>query len=158
MKQPPVSMALEKLGMPHSVFWHKHPVTSFEQAASERGQRASQVVRSILFRIAEDEFIMVLVAGPTQISWKVLRKYLGRSRISMATEDEVFTVTGYHVGTVAPFGLPNQLKVLIDASVMEEYEVSIGSGMPGTAIILKSADLRYALKDAEVVSLTETVS
>jgi Cys-tRNA(Pro)/Cys-tRNA(Cys) deacylase len=156
METPPVSVALEKLGVPHRIFRHENPVTSFEQAASDRGQRASQVVRSILFRIAEDEFIMSLVAGPAQISWKILRKHLGRSRISMATEDEVLAVTGYRVGTVGPFGLPNQLKVLIDASVMNEEEISIGSGMRNTAIILKSADLLHALKDAEVVALTET--
>ncbi|MDO9303305.1 MAG: YbaK/EbsC family protein [Anaerolineales bacterium] len=152
---PPVSIALEKLGVPHKIFRHENPVTSFEQAASERSQRLSQVVRSILFRIAEDEFIMVLIAGSAQISWKALRKYLGRSRITMATEDEVFTMTGYRVGAVSPFGLPHQLKVLIDPSVTGEEEISIGSGMRNTAIILKSADLRHALKDADVVSLTE---
>jgi Cys-tRNA(Pro)/Cys-tRNA(Cys) deacylase len=152
---PPVSIALEELGVPHKIFRHENPVNSFEQAASDRGQRASQVVRSILFRIAEDEFIMALVAGPAQISWKILRKHLGRSRISMATEDEVFAVTGYRIGTVGPFGLPNQLKVLIDSSVMSEEEISIGSGMRNTAVILKSADLHHALKNAEVVSLIE---
>ena len=97
-----------------------------------------------------------LVAGPAQISWKILRKHLGRSRgVSMATEDEVFAVTGYRIGTVGPFGLPNQLPVLIDAGVMLEEEISIGSGMRNTAIILKSADLRHALNHAEVVSLIE---
>ena len=155
-EKPPVSTALEELGVSHKIFRHENPVHSFEQAASDRGQRPEQVVRSILFRIAEDEFVMALVAGPAQISWKILRKYLGRSRVSMATEDEVFAVTGYRIGTVGPFGLPNQLKVLIDASVMKEEEVSIGSGMRNTAVILKSADLRHALKDADVVSLTET--
>lgn len=158
MDIPPISIALEELGVPHKIFRHAHPVNSFEQAASDRGQRASQIVRSILFRIAEDEFIMVLVAGPAQVSWKSLRKHLGRSRISMATEDEVFAATGYRIGTVGPFGLPNQLTVLIDASVMLEEEISIGSGMRNTAIILKSADLHHALKDAEVVALTETTS
>jgi len=155
MDIPPISVALDELDVPHKIFRHENPVNSFEQAASERGQRASQVVRSILFRIAEDEFIMVLVAGPAQVSWKTLRKHLGRSRVSMATEDEVFTVTGYRIGTVGPFGLPNPLTVLIDASVMREEEVSIGSGMRNTAVILKSADLRQALKNADVVSLTE---
>jgi len=156
-EKPPASIALEELGVSHKIFRHDaaRPVTSFEQAASERGQKPEQVVRSILFRIAEDEFIMVLVAGPAQISWKVLRKYLGRSRISMATEDEVLAVTSYRVGTVGPFGLPHPLKVLIDASVMREDEISIGSGMRNTAIIIKSADLHHALKDAEVVSLIE---
>ncbi len=155
METPPVSIALEMLGIPHTVFRHENQVHSFEQAASDRGQRPEQVVRSILFRIAEDEFVMALVAGPAQVSWKILRKYLGRSRVSMATEDEVFAVTGYRVGTVGPFGLPNQLKVLVDASVMREEEISIGSGMRNTAIIMKSVDLHHALKDADVVSLTE---
>lgn len=151
----PISIALEELGVPHKIFRHENPVSSFEQAASDRGQRASQIVRSILFRIAEDEFIMVLVAGPAQVSWKLLRKHLGRSRITMATEDEVFAVTGYRIGTVGPFGLPNPLTVKLDASVMREEEVSIGSGMRNTAVILKSADLHHALNNAEVVSLTE---
>ena len=153
METPPVSIALEKLGVSHSVFRHETPVHSFEQAASDRGQHPSQVVRSILFRIAEDEFIMALVAGPDQISWKTLRKHLGRSRVSMASEEEVLAVTGYRIGTVGPFGLPRPLKVLIDAGVMKEEEVSIGSGMRNTAVILKSADLRRVLQDAEIVDL-----
>ncbi|MBK9208974.1 MAG: YbaK/EbsC family protein [Anaerolineales bacterium] len=155
MDIPPISIALEELGVPHRIFRHENPVHSFEQAASDRGQRASQIGRSMLFRIAEDEFIMVLVAGSAQISWKLLRKHLGRSRITMATEDEVLAVTGYRIGTVGPFGLLNPLTVKLDASVMREEEVSIGSGMRNTAVILKSADLHHALNNAEVVSLTE---
>jgi Cys-tRNA(Pro) deacylase len=156
MDTPPISIALTELGIPHTVFEHKNPVTSLEQAASERGQQASQIVRSILFRISEDEFIMALVAGPDQISWKALRKYLGRSRISMATEEEVLAVTGYQVGTVGPFALRKQTRVLIESRVIGEEEISIGSGMRGRAIILKSADLHRALKDADVVSLRST--
>lgn len=157
METPPVSIALEQLGVPHTIFRHDdaRPVHSLEQAASDRGQRASQVVRSILFRIAEDEFIMALVAGPAQISWKTLRKHLGKSRVSMASEDEVLAVTGYRIGAVGPFGLLNQVKVLIDPSVMLEEEISIGSGMRNTAVILKSTDLHHALKNSEIVALTE---
>lgn len=151
----PVSVALEKLGIPHRVFRHENPVTSLEQAARERNQKPQQVVRSILFRIGANDFIMVLVAGPAQIPWKALRKHLRQSRLTMATEDELLAVTGYRVGTVSPFGLPRQLKVLVDAGVMREEEISLGSGMPGHAIILRSADLRHALPDAEVVSLIE---
>lgn len=155
MDTPPVSAALSALDIPHTVFHHTNPVTSFEQAASERGQRASQIVRSILFRVSEDEFVMALVAGPAQISWKTLRKYLGRSRVSMATEDEVLAVTGYRIGTVGPFGLARSIRILIDASVTREEEISIGSGMRDRAVILKSADLQKALKDSDVLALTE---
>lgn len=153
--QPPASVALDQLGAPHRLFFHEGIVTSFEQAARERGQRESQVVRSILFQTRPEEFVMVLVAGPAQVDWKKFRQLVGRSRVRMATEEEVLAITGYRVGTVSPFGLKNQVKVLIDMSVLKEDEVSIGSGVRNTAIIVSSADLRRALGDAEIVSLLE---
>lgn len=76
----------------------------------------------------------------------------------MATEDEVFEVTGYRVGTVSPFGVKNQVRVLVDPSVLKEEEISIGSGVRNTAIIMKSAELIRALKDAEIVQLSEGAS
>jgi len=112
-------------------------------------------VRSLLFQIRPGEFVMVLVAGPAQVDWKKLRRLVGRSRIRMATEEEVLEVTGYRIGTVSPFGLKNPVRVLIDASVLEEQELSTGSGIGGVAILLHSADLRRALPEAEVVSLSE---
>ncbi len=153
MERPPVSVALEKLNIPHTVFYHEKPVNSFEQAAEDRGQRPSQIIRSILFRVGEDDYLMALVAGPQQISWKILRKYLGQSRLTMATEEEVLSVTGYRVGTVGPFGLLKQVRVLVEAGVMKEEEISIGSGMRDRAVILKSQDLLHALKEAEIVNL-----
>lgn len=154
--QPPASIALEKLNIPHRVFRHESLVTSFEQAASERNQRPEQIVRSILFQVRPEEFVMVLVAGPAQVDWRKLRQLVKRSRLRMATEEEVLDVTGYRVGTVSPFGLKNPVQVMIDESVLKEEEVSIGSGIRSVAIIMKSADLRRALGDSEIVSLLES--
>ena len=155
-ERPPASIALEELNIPHRVFRHETPVFSFEQAASDRSQRPGQIVRSILFQIRPGEFLMVLVAGREQIDWKKLRQLVGRSRVRMATEEEVLEVTGYRVGTVSPFGLKNEVRVLIDSSVVKDGEVSIGSGVRHMAIILKSADLQRALGKAEVVTLLES--
>jgi Cys-tRNA(Pro)/Cys-tRNA(Cys) deacylase len=155
-EKPPASIALEKLNIPHQVFRHEAPVLSFEQAAEDRQQRPEQIVRSILFQARPEEFVLVLVAGRDQIDWKKLRQLVGRSRVRMATEEEVLEVTGYRVGTVSPFGLKNQIKVLIDESVLKEEEVSTGSGVRNMAIILKSKDLRQALRESEVVSLLES--
>ncbi len=153
--KPPASLALDALGIEHLVFIHKKPVNSFEEAASHRNQRPGQIVRSILFQIRPEEFLMVLMAGPAQIDWKSLRKFVGRSRVRMATEEEVLEVTGYKVGTVSPFGMKNQVRVLIDASVLKEAEISIGSGIRNMAIIMKSEDVQRALGNSEVVSLME---
>ncbi len=88
---------------------------------------------------------MVLVAGPAQVSWRALRQKLGQSRLTMASEEEVLAVTGYRTGAVSPLGLPQPLPVFVDDSVTAEEEISIGSGVRGTTVILRSADLLAAL-------------
>ena len=98
---------------------------------------------------------MALVAGPEQVSWKRLRRLLGQTRLSMASEAEVLEVTGYRVGTVSPFGLQRPLRILIDQGVLKEFEISIGAGIPNTGIVLSSVDLIRALPEAEVVHLLE---
>lgn len=155
MNNPPASIALEKMKVPHQVFRHENPVHSLEQAAAERDQRPEQVVRSILFQVRPEEFVMVLIAGPSQVDWRKLRQLLKRSRVRMATEEEVQEVTGYRVGTVSPFGMKTPVRVLVDASVLEEQQVSLGSGVRNTAIVMKSPDLYQALGKPEVVSLLE---
>lgn len=156
MDKPPASIALEQLGIPHRVFRHEQPVSSLEEAASARNQRAEQVVRSILFQVRAGEFVMALMAGRTQVDWKKLRQLVKRSRVRMATEQEVLEVTGYRIGTVSPFGVKNRVRVLLDASVLREEEISIGSGIRNVAIIMKSEDVRKALGEVEIVELGES--
>lgn len=148
-----VTQHLDQLQIPYTFFRHPGPVHSLEQAAAERGQQPEQVVRSILFRLAADEFLLVLVAGPRQIDWKALRRTLNQSRLTMAKPEEVLAVTGYEIGAVSPFGLPHPIRILVDASVLAQEELSIGSGVRGTTVILKAADLMQALGDVEVVQL-----
>lgn len=147
---PPVAAALDRLGIPYRLFTHAGAVESLEQAARERGQRPTQVVRSILFRLSQDRFALVLVAGPAQVDWKRLRQHLGQSRLTMASADEVLAITGYPIGAVGPLGLPQPLPIYIDDSVLAEAEISIGSGVRGTTVILSSEALLQALPGAEV--------
>jgi len=153
----PVSRSLLKMGIAHRVFRHLGPLRSLAQAAFERGQRPEQVVRSIVFRTASGEFVMVLVAGPSQIAWPALRAYLGQSRLTTATEAELLAVTGYSKGAVAPFALPHPMRILIDRGVLQEDVISMGSGVQGTTVILRSADLLKGLPDSEVGAFSTVV-
>jgi Cys-tRNA(Pro) deacylase len=151
----PVSQALAQMNIPHREFRHAGPVRSLEQAAAERGQQPEQIIRSILFRLSADDFVMVLMAGPQQIDWKALRRYLGEKRLTTASEEEVLRITGYERGAVAPFGLPVPLRILADESIFVPEEVSLGSGVRGATVILSSAALRRALDNVELVRLSK---
>jgi Cys-tRNA(Pro)/Cys-tRNA(Cys) deacylase len=151
----PVSRALSEMGIPHRLFRHPGPIHSLEQAAQERGQSPEQVVRSILFRQDADTFVMVLIAGPQQIAWRRLRQHLGQPRLTTASREEVNRITGYQLGAVAPFGLPAPLRILADESIRRPAELSIGSGVRGTTVILRTADLERALGQVEWVSLAQ---
>src|SRR5689334_4644675 len=94
----PVTRHLDQLGIPYRTFRHPGPVASLEQAARERGQQPQQVIRSIVFRAGEGVFVMVLMAGAQQVGWRALRRYLGQSRLSMASEPELIQFTGYVAG------------------------------------------------------------
>lgn len=142
----PVSEALSQLNIPHRIFRHPGPVRSLEQAAEERGQLPGQVVRSLLFRISAGQFVMVLIAGSQQVDWRALRNQMDESRLTTASREEVLQVTGYELGAVAPFGLPQPVPILVDESVLIPDELSIGSGIRGVTIILKRDDLLRALR------------
>jgi Cys-tRNA(Pro)/Cys-tRNA(Cys) deacylase len=149
----PVTDALDELGAAYRVFVHPGPVKSLDQAAQERGQRPEQIIRSLLFRLAADNFILALMAGPQQVDWKMLRRFVGEKRLTTASEEEVLRVTGYPRGAVSPFGLPQPQRILADPAIFEPKEISIGSGVRGTTVILSSFDLRRALPAFELVNL-----
>ena len=151
-----VTRALDQKGIPYRLFRHPGQVHSLEQAAADRGQRPEQVIRSLLFRLAKDEYAMVLVAGPAQVSWPALRKYLDQSRLTTASEEEVLSVTGYPRGAVSPLGLPSPVRILVDRGVLAEEEISIGSGVRNVTVILRRADLLKAIEPIEVGDFTGT--
>lgn len=140
-----VTRYLDEKKISYRLFQHTRPIHSLEEAAEERGHRPGQIIRSILFRLAQGEHLMVLVTGPHQVSWRALRSFLNQSRLTMASEAEILEVTGYQIGAVSPFGLPNPIRILVDENVFLEEEISIGSGVRGLAVIMDRSALLEAL-------------
>ncbi len=98
---------------------------------------------------------MVLIAGTLQISWSALRRYFGQSRLTMASEDEVVSVTGYPVGAISPLGLPALMRILVDQSVLSQEDISIGSGERYATVILRTKDLLKVLGPVEIGAFSQ---
>jgi len=127
----------------------KKPVRNLEELLSKQGIDPQSVVRSVLFKTASDNFVLLAVAGGGRADWGVLRKHLNERKCRMAEFDEVQEATGYVVGAVPPVALPESIKVLVDNSVKDYETVVIGSGVLGFAISLKGTDLLKLLGNAD---------
>ena len=56
---------------------------SLAEAAQARGVTPADVVKTLVVRRGDDDFLFVLVPGDRTISWPKLRALLGVSRLSM---------------------------------------------------------------------------
>lgn len=142
------------LGRPHQVVRH-HRVSSLEEAAEARGIAPSQVIKTMLVRRAENDYVFVLVPGDRKISWRKLRRHLGVNRATMPGAEEALEATGYAPGTITPLGAVEPWPVVADASM--RGTVSIGGGAPGVAIAIDAIDVVEML-EAEVADVTDPVS
>lgn len=141
----PAEAHVRRLGIAYRLHRHSHPVRSLAQAAAERGMDPGQIVRSLVFRLEDGTFVMVLMPGPEQVAWGKLRRFLGVSRLTTATADEVQRVTGFRPGTVSPFGLAQPLRILADDRLRQQGEISLGAGIPNAGLILDAHELLAAL-------------
>ncbi|GAA1722030.1 YbaK/EbsC family protein [Isoptericola hypogeus] len=144
--------ALEASGIAFEITRHG-PVGSLEEAARVRGLRPEQVVKSLVVRRAEDDYLFVLVPGGRTIAWPRLRALLGVSRLSMPDRHVAREVTGYERGTITPFGSTRPWPVVADERVVAG-PVSIGAGAHGVAATVDGAALAAAL-GAQVADVTD---
>ena len=147
--------AIDDSGITYRVTEHG-PVRSLEEAAAARGLTPDRVLKTLVVRRADDDYLFVLVPGGRGISWPKLRALLGVSRLSMPPADMAQQVTGYARGTITPFGSLRPWPVIVDAAV-PRGEVSVGGGAHGTAFTVDSAELEGALS-AQVADVTEAES
>jgi Cys-tRNA(Pro) deacylase len=134
--------AADELGLAHEVTRHG-PVRSLEEAAAARGVEPRQVVKTMVVRVSEDEHVFVLVPGDREIAWPKLRALLGVNRLTMASADTAYDVTGYVRGTITPLGSLTPLPVVADASL--SGRISLGGGGHGVALTVDAGELVAAL-------------
>ncbi|MGL5929506.1 MAG: aminoacyl-tRNA deacylase [Dermatophilaceae bacterium] len=129
------------------------PVRSLDEAAAARGVAPGDVVKTLVVRRADDDYLFVLVPGDREISWPKLRAHLGVGRLSMPDAATARDVTGYERGTITPFGSRRPWPVVADATLAAR-RVSIGAGAHEVAITVDADALVVAL-GADVADVTE---
>jgi Cys-tRNA(Pro)/Cys-tRNA(Cys) deacylase len=135
--------AAEALGLTHRVIRHG-PVRSLAEAARARGVAPADVVKTLVVRRGDDDFLFVLVPGDRVISWPKLRELLGVSRLSMPDAEVARRATGYERGTITPLGSAGPWPVIADERVRGR-EITLGAGEHGLALAVDADEMLPAL-------------
>jgi len=156
-KVTPATGALEASGIDFEITEHGM-VRSLEEAAEARGLNPGAVIKTMVVRRGEGDYLFVLVPGDREISWPKLRALLGVSRLSMPDQDVAFEVTGFRRGTITPFGATTAWPVIADALLVQRQgPVSIGAGAHGFAATVAPEQLVEVL-DAQIADVTEPLT
>lgn len=148
----PALEALARSGIAYRVIEHG-PVRSLAEAATARGVEPADVVKTLVVRRADDDYLFVLVPGDRVISWPKLRTLLGVSRLSMPDAAQAQHATGYERGTITPYGATTAWPVIADERVLGR-EITLGGGAHGVAVAVNADEALRSL-DATIADVSD---
>jgi Cys-tRNA(Pro)/Cys-tRNA(Cys) deacylase len=149
----PALRAIAALGVVHRVV-RSEAAGSAEEAAAIQGIEPGALIRTIVVRRGEEDYLFVLVPAGRRFDWPKLRAHVGVSRMSLPDAEEARRVTGYERYTITPFGSSRAWPVIADQSLAGRDVVSIGGGARGVNLHLSAADL-FAAMHADVVDVSQ---
>lgn len=126
---------------------------SAEESAELQGIPLTALLRTLVVRRGEDDYVFVLVPAGRRFDWPLLRAHLGVKRLSLPDADEALAVTGYVRYSITPFGSSRAWPVIVDAAAMDQTVLSVGGGVRGTNLHFAPDDLVRAL-DATVAAVS----
>ncbi len=135
MADTPAIAALEGSGIEYRVV-RTEPARSAEESAELQGVPLHALIRTLVVRRGDDDYLFVLVPGGRRFDWPKLREHVGVKRLSMPDADEARAVTGYERGAITPFGSQRPWPVIIDGSALEHECIAIGGGARGVNLHL----------------------
>ncbi len=136
----PATRAIAAAGVPHRVVVTER-AGSAEEAAALQGVPLEGLLRTIVVRRGDDDYLFVLVPAGRRFDWPKLRAHLGVRRMTLPDADEARAVTGYERYTITPFGASRPWPVVVDAAVLDQPIVSVGGGAFGVNLHMLPSDL-----------------
>lgn len=148
----PAESAAAALGITYEVT-HHGPVNSVAEAAEAQGVEIRDLVKTLVVRRGDDDYVFVLVPGDRQISWPKLRGLLGVNRLSMPDAATAKDATGYERGTITPYGAKKPWPVIAD-ELTRGRTINLGAGERGVGLRV-SADETVKVLNGQFADVTE---
>lgn len=114
--------------------------SSLTEAASLLGVAPADIVKTLVVKRHDGDFLLALVPGDRQIAWKKLRELVGVNKLQLPAAEVAFEATGYERGTITPLGAHGDWPVYADASIVGK-RISLGAGEHGWHAWVDADDL-----------------
>jgi prolyl-tRNA editing enzyme YbaK/EbsC (Cys-tRNA(Pro) deacylase) len=127
-------------GVPHEVVRLRRIVLTADELPEALGLAAGQCVAVRMYEADGALAALCVPAGATPAPSAVL-KATGARRIGVAPVDRVNAATQFAGGLVAPLLLPDDVRVILDASLASREVLYTPTGESGTALGIHTRDL-----------------
>lgn len=136
-----VQDALAGLGFAYDVVELPASTRTAVEAARAVGCTVGQIAKSLVFRGADsDRPVVVIASGTNRVDERRLAEYAGEP-IAKADADFVRQRTGFAIGGVAPVGHATPAECFIDEDLLQYDEIWAAAGTPNAVFRLRPADL-----------------
>lgn len=135
-----VQAALQALGLALAVREFPQGTRTAQDAANAVGCAVGQIVKSLIFKAADGNGVLVLASGINRVDEKAVAALLGQA-IGKADADFVRATTGFAIGGVPPLAHTEPLLTLIDEDLLRYGEMWAAAGTPSTVFRLTPAEL-----------------
>ena len=112
-----------------------------EYAAKALGVPLDAMLKSLVVKLSDSRFALVVMPGSKDVSLKELARSAGVKEAQVASERDAQRLTGYLVGGISPFGARIQLSVYVDEGILKHGEIYINGGRRGLILKLRTKDL-----------------
>lgn len=131
---------LEAHGLAEGVVRFEQSTKTAQMAADAMGCELGQIVKTLVF-VADGAPLVALVAGDRRGDSVAIAAEAGAASAKMADADTVRAATGYAIGGVSPFDLPEGLTVLVDDSLARFETVYPAAGTPDSMVRMSRSAL-----------------
>ena len=128
---------------------------SLAEAAALLGLPASGIIKTLVVKRHDGDFLFALVPGDRQISWGKLRALVGVNKLKLPEASVALEATGYERGTIVPLGSTTAWPVYADTRVTGR--IALGAGEHGLSAMVDAGALIAGL-GATVADITDALS
>ncbi len=105
------------------------------------GCSLEQILKTLVL-ISNEGPLIAVIQGSEELSFEKVKAFFNLTALRFATAKEVLAITGYVVGGVSPFGLPENIRKIVDKKAFDQQTLNMGGGTPFIGLELSAADFK----------------